>query len=127
MRILIGLCLAIVLVAATPSESSAQAVAALNALEVAPAQMPTFLAAFARIVPIAESLGEGGVTLWRNVAGGGPHQVVVVVRFPSMEAWAAGQTATAASAEFQQALAAVGAAGATLISTVLQSEVAPPQ
>ena len=127
MRIVLGLCLALVLVAATPSESSAQAVAAVITLEVAPAQMPAFLAAFARIVPIAESLGEGEGTLWRNAMGGTPNQLVLVVPFPSIEAWAAAQTANAASAEFQQAFAAVGATGARLVSSVLQSQIAPPQ
>lgn len=127
MRIVIGLCLALVLVAATPSESSAQPVAFVITVEVAPAQIPAFLAAFGRAAAIAGELGEGEPTLWRSVVGGAPNQLTVVVNFPSIEAWAAQQAANAASTEFQQAFAAVGATVARFISSGLQSQIAPPQ
>ena len=120
MRIVVGLCLALVLVAATPSESSAQPVALVITLEVAPPQMPAFLAALGRAAAVAGELGEGEGTLWQNAVGGAPNQLTLVIQFPSVESWAAAQTANAASAEFQQAFAAVGATGARFVSSVLQ-------
>ncbi len=128
MRIVLGLCLALVLIAATPSESSAQAVAQIIVLEVTPAQMPDFLAAFARGGAIIQRLNpDSDTTLWQNTVGGAPNQLVIVGRFPSLEAWAAAQARNAASAEFQQIFAETLASGIKLISRTLQSQIGPPQ
>ena len=128
MRIVLGLCLALVLVAATPSESSAQAVAQVIVVELTPAQMPDFLAAFARAGAIIQRLNpDADVTIWQNTVGGAPNQLVVVSRFPSLEAWAATQARNVANTELQQVLAEIIASGAKLISTTLQSQIATPQ
>ena len=93
MRIVLGLCLALVLVAATPSESSAQAVAQVITLEVAPAQIGAFMASFAKGGSIYERLEiDAEVNAWQSIVGGAFNQIVLVFRYPSLEAWAAAGT-----------------------------------
>ncbi len=128
MRIVLGVCLALVLVAATPSESSAQAVAQVITLEVAPTQIVGFMATFAKGRSIYERLEiDAEVNAWRSIVGGAFNQIVIVFRYPSLEAWAAAGTKLNADPEYQPLLAAVGASGIEVVSSALQGELVPPQ
>ena len=81
MRIVIGLCLALVLVAATPSESSAQEVAQEFTLKVSPGQMPAFLTGMAEITIAAQRLGTatGDLNVWQNTVGGPVDELVIII------------------------------------------------
>ncbi len=103
MRILIGLCLALVLVAATPSESSAQAVAQVITFEVAPGQVGDFLAVFAKGAPILQRHApDAEAAIWQTVVGGpNTNRLTIVITHPSLEAWGATQPKIAADPAYR--------------------------
>ena len=131
MRMLIGLCLVFVFVAATPKESSAQdppPVAAAFIFDVAPAQFRAFMELIPRVRGIVqrhESRAEMNVYN-ATFAGTAVERVVVITEFPNAEAWGVASGKLATDTEYNRLVLQVAAMeDVKLVSRSLMTNVTP--
>lgn len=92
----------------------------------------TATASFPKLVELMKRAGElakkegdaaGKARLYAPTLGGATNQMVIVVEFPSLAAFAAAETAHAQNAEWQKITADAIAAGLKLVSRTLSTEV----
>ncbi len=126
-KVLVGFCLALMLIAAIPSQSSAQAgtVRQVVVFEVPPGQAGAFLelaakqrAVFQRHVP------DSKFSVYTPIVGGNPGTMVGIVEYPSAEAWGAARPKIFGDPEFQANVQA-GTELGTIILSLLQANVTP--
>ena len=128
MRIVIGLCLALVLVAATPTESSAQQpTAIIFTLEIPPPQLVPALALIARIEPIIQKHApDAEMSAWATTVGGpNTGRIQVITIFPSAEAWGAAGPKVTGDPGYQEIGQSLNALGSEILSVELLSNVIP--
>ena len=129
MRTFIGLVgVALVLVAATPSQSSAQggSVSQVFVFDVPPDQAGPFLENVAKVRTVVQRHApENRVTVYSALVGTNPRLMVVTSEYPSAAAWGAAGPKINADPEVQSLGAAFQAMGVQLTSTVLQANVTP--
>lgn len=127
--VLSALSLALVAVLFTaPTPSSAQeslGVAQIFVLDLEAAEVPAFLGRIQRAQAIADRLETGArLEVWQStVAGSQSNQLSVVVFSDTIEAWAAGQAANAADAEWQELLSEFQSSGNNPISVSLGARI----
>lgn len=131
MRIIVGLCFAIVLLAATPSESSAQVVSHEWTLNVTPEQIPALRTMLAEFRAVTERLGTrtapGTHFIWHDLVTGAVDEIVLVIQYPSLEAWAAATAKQTADPAYRQARAKARAAGIGWVSENIKTAFTFPQ
>jgi hypothetical protein len=91
----------------------------------ATATVPKVVELMTRAGELAKKEGDaaGKAHLYAPTLGGAGNQMVIVVEFPSLAAFAATETAHAQSAEWQKITADAIAAGLKLVSRTLSTEV----
>ena len=127
-KILVGLCLALMLIAAIPSQSSAQgrSVRSLAAFEVPPDQAGAFLEMAAKTRAVFQRHApDSKFSIYAPIVGGNPGTMVGIVEYPSAEAWGAARPKIFGDPEFQASGQAVNDLGARLVNSVLQANVTP--
>lgn len=131
MRMLIGLCLAVVFVAATPHESEAQTprpVAAAFVFDVAPAQFSAFMEIVPQVRAVVHKHDERAQMNVYNAsfAGTAVERVVVITEFPSAQAWGAASEGLGTDPDYNRLVLEVAAMqGVELISRSLMTNVTP--
>ncbi len=127
MRLIIGLCTALVLMAALPTDASAQAVAQVNTVEVPAGKTADYMAGLEKILALIERVvPEAEARVWQaTIAGTSSNRISVVTEFDSVEAWAVGTSRLVADPAYQPLIGELEATGRTVVSVSLATEITP--
>lgn len=108
-----------------PGPAPVSLVIVLDAGQNMGASLPKLIDAVRRGTALSKKDGAmaGKARLFTSLVGGVSNQILLVVEFPSLAAYAASEAAHAQSPDWQKLSADFGAAGLKVVSTTLESEV----